>query len=235
MAANSKDVSHWLSLKTKYRPHPHVWEVDAECNHPLPSLFATVQSSNRPLFIAAPLRPSQKLVLWLAETPESIKTTPVLHVRAPTPSPVSSLDHCPTTATGNTTSIDLPTRESGPHKMVRRSTAISLLALALLFLIGKLPRELFGPHFFLQVVAINTLNAFSGATTACSILQYYRIGKQASSTRESDNRCLLIGVGVGTGMATYGLWGRVHGLYGGMAGDVRTFLWKVSRGRKPWD
>jgi len=95
--------------------------------------------------------------------------------------------------------------------MVRRSTVISLFALALLFLICKLPRELFKPHSSLQAVAINTLNAFSGATTACSILQYYRIGRQASSTRRSDNKCLLMGVGAGIDRVTYGLWG----LFGG--------------------
>ena len=115
--------------------------------------------------------------------------------------------------------------------MVRRSTTISLFALALLFLIGKLPRELFNQHFFLQLVVINTLNAFAGATTACSILQYCRIGKQASSTRESDNRCLLIGVGVGTGMVTYSLWGRAHELYGGFHQALRDFWWEDFLGR----
>ena len=95
--------------------------------------------------------------------------------------------------------------------MVRRSTVISLFALALLFLICKLLRELFKPHSSLQAVAINTLNAFSGATTACSILQYYRIGRQASSMRRSDNKCLLMGVGAGIDRVTYGLWG----LFGG--------------------
>ena len=115
--------------------------------------------------------------------------------------------------------------------MVRRSTAISLFALALLFLIGKLPREVFSPHFFLQLVAINTLNAFAGATTACSILQFYRIGKQASSTRESDNWCLLIGGGVGTGMATYSVWGRVHELYGGFYQALSDLWWEDFLGR----
>lgn len=118
--------------------------------------------------------------------------------------------------------------------MVRRSTAISLFALALLLLISKLPRELFEPQPFLQAVAVNTLNAFAGATTACSILQYYRIGRQASSTRKSDNRCLMMGLGVGTGRATYGLRGLVRGVCEGVVRDVGGVLWEVSRGRRGW-
>lgn len=44
----------------------------------------------------------------------------------------------------------------------------------------------------------------------------------------------MMGVGVGTGRATYGLRGAVKGVYEGVMRDVGGILWEVSRGRRGW-
>lgn len=44
----------------------------------------------------------------------------------------------------------------------------------------------------------------------------------------------MMGVGVGTGRATYGLRGVVRGVYEGVVRDVGGILWEVSRGRRGW-